>query len=50
MKFQFKELTVSTEKQKELIDVTSIVEAAVAQSGVRNGLCLVQSLHSTTAI
>ncbi|HEY7545326.1 MAG TPA: secondary thiamine-phosphate synthase enzyme YjbQ, partial [Blastocatellia bacterium] len=34
----------------EFIDLTEVVEDLVAESGVRNGLVNIQTLHTTTAI
>lgn len=50
MKVFFKELQLNTKKRKELIEITKEVEKAVSESGVRNGMCLIYSTHSTTAI
>ena len=45
-----KELSFSTRKQREVVDVTDEVLAAVGESGVRNGLVLVQLPHATAAL
>lgn len=50
MKVYFKELTVRTQRKKELIDITYEVEKAVVESGISNGLCLVFAPHATAAI
>ncbi|MFQ5711963.1 MAG: secondary thiamine-phosphate synthase enzyme YjbQ [Candidatus Geothermarchaeales archaeon] len=50
MRVFFKQIDVSTRGRAELIDLTSLVEENVRRSGVERGLCLVHSLHSTTAI
>jgi len=50
LKASFKELELSTRSRVELIDITRQVEEHVREGSVRNGLCLVYSLHSTTAI
>lgn len=50
MKVYFKELTLSTKKQYELIDITYEVEKAVQDSGISNGLCIIHAPHATAAI
>ena len=50
MKVYFEELRVSTSKRFEVVDITSEVEAVVARSGVRDGLCVVHAPHATAAI
>ncbi|RLE86505.1 MAG: YjbQ family protein [Thermoprotei archaeon] len=50
MRIYFKELTFRTHKRRELVDITSEVERAVAESGVANGICLVFAPHATAAI
>src|SRR4051812_37733586 len=39
-----------TQRRFELIDLTQEVEKLVAQSGIREGMALLQSLHSTAAL
>ena len=46
----FKELSFSTRKQRDVIDVTDDVLKAVGESGIRNGLLLVQLPHATAAL
>lgn len=50
MKVYFRELTFSTQRRLQLVDITSEVERAVRESGVRNGICLVFAPHATAAI
>jgi len=50
LKASFKEIELSTRSRVELIDITRQVEEHVREGNVKNGLCLVYSLHSTTAI
>ncbi len=50
MKVYFKELTISTSKKLDLVDITYDVERAVAESGIRNGMCLIFAPHATAAI
>ncbi|HIQ03776.1 MAG TPA: YjbQ family protein [Desulfurococcales archaeon] len=50
MRVYFKELTLSTKTQYELIDITYEVEKAVRDSGISNGLCIIHAPHATAAI
>jgi len=50
LKVLFREVTLSTRERTEIIDLTSQVEGYVRDSGVESGICLVSTLHSTTAL
>lgn len=50
MKALFKAVSISTKNKAQLIDITGQVEDFVRDAQVKNGICLVSSLHSTTAI
>jgi secondary thiamine-phosphate synthase enzyme len=50
MKVKIKEIKVETNERIQLIDITNQVEEFVKESEIKNGLCLISSLHSTTAI
>ncbi len=50
MKTWSKELMVSTRKQSEIVDVTDMVLSAVRQSGITNGLLLIQLPHATASL
>lgn len=50
MKTWVKELSFSTRKQREVIDVTDRVLGAVRESGVRNGLLIAQLPHATASL
>jgi secondary thiamine-phosphate synthase enzyme len=50
LKFLFEEMNISTSNRTELIDITDKVEGFVNDSDIKNGICLVSSLHSTTAV
>ncbi len=50
MKVYFREVRVSSTGRKELIDVTHDIAGIVRGSGVTDGICLVHSMHSTSAI
>ena len=43
-------LDYTTQQNFEFINLTARVEQLVAESGVRDGMVLIQSLHSTTAV
>ncbi len=43
-------IEIDTRKQAEIIDITSPVERALAESKVQNGICLIYTLHTTTGI
>ena len=45
-----KQLSVQTHRHRELVDVTERVQALVDSLGVREGMCLVYSPHTTAAI
>ncbi|MFH0818104.1 MAG: secondary thiamine-phosphate synthase enzyme YjbQ [Candidatus Micrarchaeota archaeon] len=42
--------TVKTSAQKQIVDITRVVEEAVSKSGVKEGICLVNLPHATAAI
>ena len=41
---------VSTHKRNELIDITPIVQDAVRKTGVKSGICVVYTPHTTAGI
>lgn len=43
-------LTVHTHAQTEFVDVTAEVQTALAESGVRDGLCMIFVPHTTAAV
>lgn len=45
-----KEFTLHSGKRQEVIDITQPVEKIVAESGVKEGLCLVYTPHATAGI
>ena len=45
-----KELSISTSKRNELIDITKKVNNIVKQSKVKQGICIVYCPHTTAAI
>ena len=50
MRTWFKELSFSTRRQREVVDVTDEVLAAVRESGIKNGLLIAQLPHATAAL
>ena len=43
-------LIMHTNKEKEIINITADVEAAVRESGVKEGLVLVNAMHITSSV
>ncbi len=50
MKSYTKYLTFKTEKRKDIIKITDQVRKAVEESGIKEGLCLVSSMHLTSSV
>ena len=50
MKSITKELWFNTKKQKEFINITGEVEALLQESGIQEGLCLVNAMHITASV
>ncbi len=50
MKVFIKEISLRTSKRIEMIDITSLIRSAVSESGVKEGICVVYSPHTTAAI
>ncbi|MDD3726050.1 MAG: secondary thiamine-phosphate synthase enzyme YjbQ [Candidatus Ratteibacteria bacterium] len=50
MKSYKKELTFNTDKRIEFINITEEVQKAVEESGVKEGLCLVNAMHITASV
>jgi secondary thiamine-phosphate synthase enzyme len=50
MKAHTEYLWFETGNRRELVNITETIEALVAKSGVREGLCLVSAMHITAAI
>jgi secondary thiamine-phosphate synthase enzyme len=43
-------LSVSTSQRNEMIDITSSIQKAIAQDGMKNGGCIVHVPHTTAGI
>ncbi|HEY8391296.1 MAG TPA: secondary thiamine-phosphate synthase enzyme YjbQ [Capillibacterium sp.] len=50
MKSYRKELIFNTKERFELLNITEQVEAALAESGIQEGLCLVNAMHITASV
>lgn len=50
MKSFRKELWFELPKRRQLVNITPEVEAALRESGVREGLCLVNAMHITPCV
>jgi secondary thiamine-phosphate synthase enzyme len=50
LKAHFKEISLSTSKRLDLVDITEEVSSFVQECKIESGICLVTSLHSTSAI
>jgi len=50
MKSITKELWVNTKKTREFINITGEVEALLRESGIQEGLCLVNAMHITASV
>jgi secondary thiamine-phosphate synthase enzyme len=50
MKSITKELWVNTTKQREFINITGEVDALLRESGIKEGLCVVNAMHITASV
>jgi secondary thiamine-phosphate synthase enzyme len=50
MKSLARELTLTVPARMDFVNITGDVERAVADSGVREGLCLVNAMHITASV
>ena len=50
MKSYRKELTINTKTRRSFQNITPQVEAALAESGIKEGLCLVNAMHITASV
>ncbi len=50
MKSYKKELWFETNKRRQLINITSQVDLCLSESGIREGLCLVNAMHITASV
>lgn len=45
-----KELWLNTPKRREFINITNLVQAALQESGIREGMILVNAMHITASV
>ena len=50
MKSYRKELTVHTKTRRAYLNITPQIDAALAESGIREGLCLVSAMNITASV
>lgn len=50
MKSYTKYLTIKTKKKIEIVNITSEIKNAVEESKIKEGLCLVNSMHITASV
>jgi secondary thiamine-phosphate synthase enzyme len=50
MKSHTEYLVINTRKRYEIVHITDRVEAALRKSGIKEGLCLVNSMHITSSV
>ncbi|MDP3027863.1 MAG: secondary thiamine-phosphate synthase enzyme YjbQ [Nanoarchaeota archaeon] len=50
MKTYTEYITITAKKQKEIINITDQIEEAVEKSGIKEGICLVNSMHITSSV
>lgn len=50
MKFHTKYVTFNTKRHREYVNITSEVEEALAESGAKEGFCLVSAMHITASV
>lgn len=50
MRVHVKVLELKTSERFQIVDITREVERVVAESGVKNGICIIHAPHATAAI
>tara|TARA_S200000501_G_C20867510_1_gene762679 strand:- start:4684 stop:5103 length:420 start_codon:yes stop_codon:yes gene_type:complete len=50
MKSYYKELYFNTQNRMEFINITSDIEICLNESGIKEGLCLVNAMHITASV
>ena len=45
-----KELTFSTDRHEDLVDITSEINAAIVESGMKHGVCNIYVPHATSGV
>lgn len=50
MKSYTEYLTINTDKRYQIVNITAQAERALAKSGIKEGLCLINSMHITSSV
>ena len=50
MKSYRKEVWMNTTKRRQLVNITPIVEESLNESGIKEGICLVNAMHITASV
>ena len=50
MKSYRKELTIRTDKRRDYVNITQEVDSALKESGIKEGLCLINAMHITASV
>jgi secondary thiamine-phosphate synthase enzyme len=50
MKNHTKYLLIKTQKEREIINITSEIEKELTKSGIKEGICLINSMHITSSV
>ena len=50
MKYITKELWFNTKKPRDFINITDEIEGILKESGIREGICLVNAMHITSSV
>jgi len=50
MKTHTEYLSIKTEKEKEILNITNKVQEAIDKLGVKEGICLINSMHITSSV
>lgn len=50
LRFYTKYLTINTRERQAIVDITDEVEAALGESGIREGMVLVSAMHITASV
>jgi len=50
MKLKFEELSISSKKDEELIDITDYIKSLIKKHKILNGFCKIFVLHTTAAV
>jgi len=50
MKSYTKHLTFNTKNKKEILNITQEVNSCLKESGIKEGLCLINSMHITSSV